>query len=663
MEIIHESGKTYDLKGVQLKFSRTNPFFNDYGEQSLPCTLPPTIRNRELLDYLDNMAGINKSSQRINATIRHGVFSIPCRQSILSANKKKGFETSFYLNAGAFYEKIKDIPLSTVFEKKTIKFSSVTDAIIFCKGLWLNEDNRFACFHTRLSSGSLNAVDGHDDKKFYNEIDRIETVDEKKIRVPAGFYISPFIKVMHLLDELFKYFGYQLADSFFSRTEPFKDMVFVNNTIDTIVNAEIKYCQIIPDCMVKTILDIFRYKFCCEFIPDETRKIINIVLFDDNLKDKPSSDLTDCIAGKYTIAHPAAFKQLKLSCERMELTLEKNGETSDRKPVLRKNTTENSGDEFNTLVDLLKKYPTAEYNHISGEFIRKGYKGTTPVIQRVGTICLDYYAGGVLETENKESPDTMPYMFATGSMSDTNSINVFTGKGRALNSSIILDTANESTPDIKNDVENEELKPIICFSFKNGNKQYGTILNYDRSGNKLWNYTLAYHGPDGLYERFWRNYDNMLRNSFLEIKADLLLQDVQKVSLSEYKKIIIEGQELLPSVIQYTPDSRDPLESTFLTTKLYEPLSVAISETDRFYKNISRYAWDVKFSRSNGSSPKNRWIYKEEPATIYYAPPTSQEYLKGGRYHEVKYPVGFYRSISEDPEDGILTVWLEAVLS
>ena len=105
MDIIHESGKAYDLGDIQLTLSRMNPFFNDYGEQSLPVTLPPTDRNRELLIYPDNMAGISKASQRINAMIQHGVFSIPCRQAILSANRKSGIETSFYLNTGAFYER------------------------------------------------------------------------------------------------------------------------------------------------------------------------------------------------------------------------------------------------------------------------------------------------------------------------------------------------------------------------------------------------------------------------------------------------------------------------------------------------------------------------------------------------------------------------------
>ena len=169
---------------------------------------------------------------------------------------------------------------------------------------------------------------------------------------------------------------------------------------------------------------------------------------------------------------------------------------------------------------------------------------------------MDYYAGGTLETESKESPDVLPAMvhtpaFGSGGAGAIPHLGIYTG--RSLNSSIIMDSVNDSTSEVVGEAEdNEELKPMPAFVFHAGKLDYGTILNHDAEGNKLWNYTLAYHGPDGLFERFWRNYDSLLRNSLLEIKASMLLSDIQKVSLSEYRKVTIEGQELLPSAIQYS---------------------------------------------------------------------------------------------------------------
>ena len=334
--------------------------------------------------------------------------------------------------------------------------------------------------------------------------------------------------------------------------------------------------------------------------------------------------------------------------------------------------TGNENEEFSTLVDLLKKYPDVEYNQISGEFVRRGYKGITPVTQRIGLVTMDYYAGGTLETESKESPDVLPAMvytpaFGSGGAGAIPHLGIYIGTGRSLNSSIIMDSVNDSTSEVAGEAEdNEELKPMPAFVFHAGKLDYGTILNHDADENKLWNYTLAYHGPDGLFERFWRNYDSLLRNSLLEIKASMPLSDIQKVSLSEYRKVTIEGQELLPSAIQYSPGSREPLESTFLTTRLYEPVSTAMAETERFASHVSKYKWKVNYSRSNASdSVKRRWVFKEEPVTIYYAPPSAYQYVQGGKYHQATYPVQFYSRGSAsgptDPEDGTLTVWLEPV--
>lgn len=668
MEIIHESGQAYELGDIQLTLSRTNPFFNDYGEQSLPVTLPPTDRNRELLIYPDSMAGISKASQRINATIRHGVFSIPCRQAILSANRKSGIETSFYLNTGAFYEKIKDVPLSTVFEKKVIKFASVGEAISFCRSLFITHDDRFALFQATLESGSLNATTAVSSgyPRLYNDVERTQTVDEKTIRLAPGFYISPFIRGLHLLEEIFAYLGYTLEESFLSRTQPFRDMVFLNNTIDTIVMGEIRYSQVVPDCMVKTILDVYRNKFCCEFIPDEIRKTIRIILFDENQREAPATDLTNSVAGKYTVNHPGGFKQLKLTCDRLTPPEEKDEGT--RPAVNTGRATGTDSEESGTLIDLLKKYPDVELNPISGEFIRRGFKGITPVAQRVGLITMDYYAGGTLETEEKESPDVLPAMVHTPAFGSSGAgaiphLGIYIGKGRALNSSIVLDSVNDSTSEVKDEAASDDgLKPMLSFVYHLGMLDYGTILNYDAYGNRLWDYTLAYHGPDGLFERFWRGHDDMLRNSLLEINVDLLLSDTQKASLSEYKSVTIEGQRLLPSIIQYVPDSREPMESTFLTTRLYAPISTAPSESARLASHTPPYKWRASYSRSNGGSTKTRWVYKEEPVTTFYTPPTAAEYIKGGRYHEASYPVRFYSRGSStgptDPEDGTLTVWL-----
>ncbi len=59
-------------------------------------------------------------------------------------------------------------------------------------------------------------------------------------------YITPFVKVRHVLEEVANFLGYTVDVSFMD-TEPFNRMVFLNNNIDTIIHGRIDYVDVIPD--------------------------------------------------------------------------------------------------------------------------------------------------------------------------------------------------------------------------------------------------------------------------------------------------------------------------------------------------------------------------------------------------------------------------------
>lgn len=677
MKIIHASGEQYDLApDTSLEIERTNPFFNEYGEQSLPVTLPSSPQNRRLMVYPDDIAQVAKASQRIDAKIMHGLYAVPARQAILSAKYKEGIECSFYLNTGAFYEKISDVPLSDVFAEKRLVFGSVAEAIAFCRNLFINHDDRFACFPVKTESGYLNRLtssgtsDGY--PTFYNAVKQTEIVDDKTIALDPGYYITPFIRVNHVLDIVFQHFGYTMSENFFTRTSPFSDMVFLNNNIDTLMKASIEYSQIVPDITVKALLDIFRNKFNCEFIPDEVNKTIDIVLFNEILDDGPVCDLSRQVVGDYTVTHPE-FRQLKLSCEHLDPY--EAGAVNAVSPgrgnynIATTASDETVDENFETLTELLKRYPEACYDPDIGEFYRTGYKGHQAIRQRLGFITMDYYAGGVLEAEDKQSSDVSICMFKSGTPRQGYTVCPYVGATRALNSTIVLDSVNtvdeeSSTEEKQDETADDSLSAIFCFVARSadGKSDMGTILDRDVD-RPLWDYSLAYHGPNGLFERFWRRYDNMLRNSFLQVQADILLTEAQKYSLPAHRKVVIDGQELLVDNFSYVLDEEITTSAQFLTTRLYTPVSEAIKETDRMPAHL--YAWELHYSKS---ADYLVWAYVEEPVTMFYAPPTEEEYNAGGRYHQSEFSVEFYNrtyepSVRPPGVPGTLTVWLEPVLA
>lgn len=672
MKITHSSGEDYDITpGLLLEIERTNPFFNDYGEQSLPVTLPATDKNRRLLSYPDDIRGMTKASQRADAMISHGAYSMRCRQAILSGNKKTGISTSFYMNTGAFYEKYQDVSLSTIFEDKVLSFNSVDDAIQFCQNLYTSYDERLACFPVRLEDFKLNEFAGRVSTSipyFLRASASSIEVDGKEISLDPGYYITPFIRANYLLREVISYLGYTLLDNFFTDTEPFRSMVFLNNNIDTLMKSEIRFGQIIPNCMVSTFLDMYRKLFCCEFIPDEVNRTIDIRLFNSVLDERVQTDITPYMANNYTVEHPAKFKQLKLSANYV------NASQSFTVSKASTKYRENEVGSFNNIMELLLKYPEAEYDEQTGAFIRVGFRGLYEVTQIIGYITCDYYAGGILEVEEKKAECTIPTTLLDShyvTHENLNYLSVFLGQGRALNSTIVLDSEppSDETSEDENvtDAENDELPIIPCFVIRHSTGKFdqGTTLNFNDTGVRLFDFTLAFNGPDGLFERFWRNYDNLLRNSFCKVNVPLLLPEKEKLQLSEYKKVLLDGQELFPDVIRYVANKTDVIESDFLTTKLYEPLSTALPEGERLPK-LSSYKWVLKKTLHSPDPAKTRVTFSEEPPVLFYKAPTAAQFYNGGRYFEKTYPAIYYSRSSTsgpaDPVDGTITLWLEPAL-
>ncbi|RHJ83555.1 hypothetical protein [Parabacteroides sp. AM08-6] len=656
MKIIHSSGKELKIEtGTVLEMERTNPFFNDYGEQSIPIKLPPDKQNFETLGFPDNISGIHKMPQRTDGTIQDGIFHIACRQAILSANSKEGIDTSFYLNIGSFYEKMEKVQLSTVFKDKVINFDTIYSAMSFVRKLMVIPDHRFSCFPVLTESQDSGKIiclnkmvlplkeDGY--LSFYNEMEQTETVNEKKVSIPPGYYITPFVKVMHVLDEIFKYLGYVLEGNFFSETEPFKSMVFLNNNIDTIVDNKIRYEQLVPDCSISSVLDIFRNKFCCEFIPDEIHRTVRIELFNDVIERPVSQDLTKLLASPITINHGQAFKQLKLTCEKGPMITFQGGTdfVSATPDFLNKK-----------LYEIKSAYPGAMISEPIGIIFREGYKGHFLTTEYVGSLNCDYYAGENLEDEEKQSPDVL---VSIGFFLESGGYAPFVGTSRTMNSSIVWSSPSgaESTDDATQD--KSELKPMLCFTVhRNSNTDIGTIYDCLLSEH-LWDYALCYNGKNGLYEKFWRKYDDMLRNSMRPVTAKLMLSDLDKMNISAYEKVLINNQELLPDIIKYDIGKKDITECSFYTTRIYFPKSSAITNTELF--KPSKYRWEVK-KEASITDTYNYFEYNETPVAFYPTLPTEKEYKQGGRFYQKAYSGKFYNDSGY--KNGILTVWLEPVL-
>ncbi len=695
-----KSGIPYQLKpGTQLEVERTNPFFNEYGEQTTPLELPDTDQNRIALGYPDQLGSNNKPAD-ISVLIEDGDYYAVCKQAILSAKRKESISTSFYMNQGSFYSSLQKTDLKTVFEGETIPgISTVEQGISFCRSLRYNTHDNFAIFPVLIkndadtdnnSSGykyinrwghwnydregkKTNFLDGSDkdsDNNFYNAESHKETIDNTEINIPEGYYMSPFIRAYYVLQRIFHYFGYTLLDNFFSRTHPFNKMVFINNVADTLVNGTIMLSHLVPDVKCNDILNLFRHKFCCEFIANEVAKTVSVELFSDVLASGPEFDLTPCLIGNYTVEYPEKYKQIKL--------------------VSKYETDHEVTETFESLSLLVNKYPLARFNQCEGVFMKIGFNARSSDDIKLTEASAPYYAGGSYETQEIEVEECVPD-FRSPDKRNTQKKFLFIGDYQMLNSKIIKDTKNQNFTGEESDQtvssSNMKLYPILAFPFINSSGDAsGTIADHDyeihgsartgtyRTEKRIFDYSLCYQGETGIFEKFYRPLDTLLRNSLHTVRADLLLSKTQKRLLPAHKKYILCNQAVFLNKLSFLIGGEsEPKESELLTLKLYKPATSSPYFSDMIVNWNTGYYWKPYFESSTITEEEyNSSLYPKKTSiadqngrtvivydTIYPSPPTAEDVGKDKCY-ETKFVL---KSIGRDnnPYYSLVSQYLIAI--
>ncbi len=669
------TGKSYDLhQGMQVEIERTNLFFNEWGEQSLPLDLPDTSRNRELTGYPLLLGGYRKPRAEIDCELSHGAFAMRCRQAVLSARMGEGITTSLYMNGGAFLSRIRDVQLADIYGDDIVPgVHTVQQGISFCEDLLDNDDPDFAIFPFLVDLGNgkhmVNKLERMDasgnvqyrptaDIGFYNAFERIEqgSDDGSQVIQPPGMYMTPFIRVASVLRRVFTYFGYELQDSFLTTLRPFSSMVFMNNTVDALLGGEILLQHLLPDCSVATLLDVFRKKFCLEFVPDEVNKTVSVLRFSEMLNSTPSADLTPYLVGWPQISFQEE-RQLRLSSEN----------------VVSESTA------FDGVHLVAARYPEAWYNPNDGCYYHEGYT-TCMVREKVADGTLPYYAGGPRQVYDVTVPDCQ-YCFSSykEQVTETQSIPgvsltytriallggsfglfPYIGAGRALNSTVVPVAPSGEDDEVDAVSDAASLLPVLSFVWHDGTVPCGT--NHTDGG---WDYSLLYNGPYGIFERFWRDFDDCLRNAFHRISASLLLPLELKASLPAHQKVLLRGEALLPDVFRYTVgQGTDPVDSEFLTVTLrrdaQDETSSATDDSSAMVLS-SPYTWEVEIDETEITQEDyeavgyefdyDAWTGEGQPRiihrlpAIYPLPPTSAQYASGNTYYpRVTYRVTGSRS-------------------
>ena len=648
-----EKGKDFQLEpNAQLEIERTNPFFNDYGEQSIPMDLPASPYNCQLLGYPEQF-GHRGKSQPIDVHIQDGEYSSGCRMALLSAQRNASLSVSFYMNDGSFYSRIQDKRLKDIFgDEKVDGVNTVDQAIEFCRKLRKNTDDRFACFpvlvtdDSEMSTGAnYKCINGYGNDispygfvisegsscDFFGAKERTEYVNGNLIRLAKGYYISPFIRANYVLQRVFQFFGYTLQDNFFSQTMPFQKMVLANNVIDTIVNGYIKLADLVPDVSVGDFINMYRKRFCCEFVADENKRTVSVKLFRDILNASPAADLSSMLVGhpEFSFNQEGDFKRVVLKTDEKVSSEVEDG--------------------YDNIKDLQKSnlmFFVAEDGSIRKRGYTYRYSGMYDVYTKVGEASMDYNTGeDEMEEEEITIPDMLPELRKlviqyTDTLTFDNSSWLYVGDYRTLNSKVVMDAAASNT-DNSEDGDKQYLMLAFPLVDTDG-RACGTISEYRPTTDfifnmqnltRLWDYGLQFYGKRGIYEQFWRDYDNLMRNALQPVKAKFLLSQSQKQNLPAHEKVVVNGVSMFLDKLKFSlGGDTEAQESELLTINVEEPANYAMTP-DNMFPSDFQYYWTghAEYQELTKEQYENAED-KEAEFTVVYPPIPSVSYAGKRQY-------------------------------
>ncbi|MDR3286674.1 MAG: hypothetical protein LBT27_04460 [Prevotellaceae bacterium] len=653
------NGKQLELStDFAIEMEETNPFFNEQGSQSIPGKAVFSMYNLTLLGHPERIQSTNKINTNINIVIRHGVFQRVGKMVIFSASKSDGIEFTIYFNDGEFYTKIKDVKMRDInfimnadpftgsyAEKATAwlqHFEQVqsgqieTDYVIFpvATKITAGQDEKFL---TDFTYEMLNEPDTSSTTNPYKLLGYTERLIDN-VQCPVGYGVTPFLKLNYLLRSLFLHFNYSLLPSLFDTDDDLSKIVVLNNNADTICSGKLDYKQLVPTCTITDFIECIQNKFCCIFVPDSGNKTVAIRFFQTPENLTPDADISKFVVETPIISHEP-FKQIKLSAGTTLESAEPAAETLEQLVYENIYISEANESQFataNFFVNeiVIRKSIGKVYKQISED--------TSVSIKNIGSVFFNYDKKTAdLEYDERNSQDEQTPLFikTVGERPRPTFAYHFPLIGNKQH----LNTGIKEGKEISEEKDGD-CKIMFCFDRgMQSNKIYlGTPLCYDLSGNLTGNLSLQYAGAKGLFIRFWKEYDALLRHAFRKIncKLNMPVSDFLRFNICTPK--LINGTPVLPVNIKYNISNKGIIisEAEFLSLRLLKPYNLEDEQRIPEF-NTSQYYWIrdnnrdevIAYAKNKYGSGIVFFITEYPPDVRTYQPPTEAQYNAGGRYH------------------------------
>lgn len=325
---IELDGQPLDLsQNFTIEIEDTNPIWNDVGSQSVPATVPSTSRNNLLLGFPTRVdAGRNPNRPERSALVVDGAYIRSGKMNVTEADPNEGVTFNIgFDNSTAYAEwsgrklgEMSTLPCFYPLASATADVSQLLKTMYKYYTMSRPTVDPLAVFPICVNNQEPSSSDSKDQKIVYWEVlnyvrgsafyqpssvKRVIDGVVTAVSIPAGYGVTPFVRVWKVIELLFGELGLKIESNPFKAQKELARLVVLNNCADACCLGYIKYADLMPDCTVGEFLHSLWVRFGLVYSINYDRRTVKLRLIRDIIKDLPSADLLPMVTSRPTITY------------------------------------------------------------------------------------------------------------------------------------------------------------------------------------------------------------------------------------------------------------------------------------------------------------------------------------------------------------------------
>lgn len=591
-----------DLGGdFTVQIDEKSPVMNDRGSQTVPVTVPVTANNAGITGFAHRLdMGVKPMNEDQTCTVLDGVYKRIGKINIVSAGRAEGITLNIGFDNSEAYSAWKAKKLNSI-TLPSISGATVSGLMSSINWFFTDSHEDFAIFQIVAKNDSK---DGTYYPQYINRITldsngkyslcyqaRTETFlindTPTTVTLPEGYGVAPFLYVHRVLDFIFSEFGYTITENPFKTDKELSCLVILNNAADCCVTGTLNYADLMPDCTVEDFLNALYVRFGLVYNVSSDTKTATLKLIRDIVDDIPNIDLSRNLTDEPLITYETA-RQMKLSAKTSFTgatpSVERFEDYLKDQKVARL-----------AKVDITKRVIHLNYEETTGRWFKWDEENKRLTYSSSSFFSWDRRTDNVEDYELTSDDECVPMDFAPNGVLSPQYLADYVHRYTYL-----------KTSSNKNDDDSEKAETPLSFVFAftsslNSKYPFGSVLPYTSEGEEVilkdgskHTISLLFQYKNGLFTNFWKKYDAIIRHSFNQVEANVLLPVHQLMSMDILTPVALRGQYLLFDGLSYSlPASKIvPVDLTLRTLRLIAPYNL---DEEHYIKDFGSilYVWKL----------------------------------------------------------------------